>query len=190
MRKLLLRGSRFLTRLAWREPAFKDKGHNVEITRDSIFGDSENISIGNYVYIGPEAYFWGVGGIRIDDHVIVGPRVTILSSNHRYEGADMLPYDGTTILGPVHISSHVWVGACSIIVPSVTIGEGSVIAMGSVVTKDVPPCAIVGGNPAEVIKYRDKDHFERLKAEGKFYLEMKARGQVAWRKIHEDEQID
>jgi maltose O-acetyltransferase len=187
MRRILLKGSGLLAGLAWKEPAFKRRGHHVEITRDSVFGDCDNISLGNYVYIGPEAYFWGVGGITIDDHVIIGPRVTILSSNHRYEGAEAIPYDGTTILGPVRICSHVWVGACALIVPAVCIGEGSVIAMGSVVTKDVPSCAVVGGNPATIIKYRDRDLFERLKREGKFYLEMKAKGTITRRTILEDE---
>jgi len=187
MRGLFLKGSRLLARLAWREPAFRKRGHHVEITRDSIFGDSENISIGDHVYIGPEAYFWGNGGITIEDHVIIGPRVTVLSSSHRYEGAEAIPYDGTTLLGPVRFCSHIWVGACSVIVPSVTIGEGAVVAMGSVVTKDVPPCAVVGGNPAEVIKYRDNETFEKLKRDGKFYLEMKTRGEITWKKVMEDE---
>jgi maltose O-acetyltransferase len=188
MRKLLLRGSRFLADLAWREPAFKTRGNHVEITRDSVFGDSDQISIGDYVYIGPEAYFWGAGGLRIDDHVIIGPRVTIMTSNHRYEGAEMIPYDGTTIMAPVHICSHVWIGGCSIIVPSVTIGEGAVVAMGSVVTRDVPRCAVVGGNPAEVIKKRDREEFERLKSEGQFYLEKKASGMIDRKMVTEDEE--
>lgn len=187
MGRFLLTGSRLLARLAWKEPSFKKRGHHVEITKDSVFGDAENISLGNYVYIGPEAYFWGVGGITIDDNVVIGPRVTILSSNHRYEGAEAIPYDGTTLLGPVRIFSHVWIGACSLVVPSVSIGEGSVIAMGSVVTKDVPPCAVVGGNPAVIIKYREREAYERLKREGKFYLEMKAKGQITWRKVYEHE---
>ena len=187
MRNFLQRTARLLSGLACKEPSFKLRGHHFEITRDSVFGDSENISFGNYVYIGPEAYFWGVGGITLDDHVIIGPRVTIVSSNHRYEGAEAIPYDGTTILGPVRICSHVWVGAGTLIVPSVPVGEGAVIAMGSVVTKNVPPCMVVGGNPAVIIKERDREAYERLKRESRFYLEMKARGEITWRKVFEDE---
>jgi hypothetical protein len=72
MRGWLLRGSRLLAGLARGEPTFKDVGHHVEVTSDSVFGDSENISLGSYVYIGPEAYFWGSGGIRVD-HVLQPP---------------------------------------------------------------------------------------------------------------------
>ena len=54
------------------------------------------------------------------------------------------------------------------IVPGVTIGEGAILAAGAVITKDVPPLSVVGGNPAKVIKYRDKEHFEALKQLGKF----------------------
>jgi hypothetical protein len=55
------------------------------------------------------------------------------------------------------------------IVPGVTVGEGAVLGAGSVVTKSVPKYAVVGGNPAKVIKYRDIEMFERLKAEKKYY---------------------
>ena len=60
--------------------------------------------------------------------------------------------------------------------PGVTVGEGSVVAANSTVTKDVPPLAIVGGVPAKVIKYRNKENYERLVAEKKFYHEMKRKG--------------
>ena len=55
-----------------------------------------------------------------------------------------------------------------IISGNVHIGEGAIVAIGSVVVKDVPRCAIVGGNPAKVIKYRNTEHFDRLKVEEKF----------------------
>ena len=57
----------------------------------------------------------------------------------------------------------------AVVVGDVTIGEGAIVAAGAVVCKDVPPCAIVGGNPAKVIKYRDQAHYEELKAAGRFH---------------------
>ena len=66
------------------------------------------------------------------------------------------------------IGDCVWFGNKVTVLGGVTIGEGAIIAAGAVVTKDVPPLAIVGGNPAKVIKYRNADHYFKLKAEGKF----------------------
>lgn len=91
----------------------------------------------------------------------------IITQNHNYEG-DMIPYDNTYIFKNVTIGDCVWFGNRVIVVGNVDIGEGAIIAAGAVVTKDVPPLAIAGGNPAKVIKYRDKDHYYKLKSEGRF----------------------
>ena len=68
----------------------------------------------------------------------------------------------------ITIEDNVWLGDCVLIVGNVVIGEGSICAAGAVVTKDIPKCAIVGGNPARIIKYRDIKHYYNLKAKGKF----------------------
>lgn len=91
----------------------------------------------------------------------------IITENHNYEG-EKLPYDTTYIRKNVTIGDCVWVGSRVIIMGGVSIGEGAIIAAGSVVTKDVPPLAIVGGNPAKLIKYRDAEHYYRLKEQKKF----------------------
>ena len=62
-----------------------------------------------------------------------------------------------------------WFGDNIIINPGVKIGEGAVVFAGSVVTKDVPPLALVGGNPAKVIRYRDENLYYKLKSEKKFF---------------------
>lgn len=67
------------------------------------------------------------------------------------------------------IEDNVWFGYGVIVTGNITIGEGAIIAAGSVVTKDVPKYAIVGGNPVTIIKYRDIIHYERLKKENKFH---------------------
>lgn len=155
-------------------------GNNVEITINSIFGNPENIKIADHVYIGPDAYIWAVGGLEIEENVIIGPRITIHTSNHRYENSEMLPYDGTSVLKPVKIERNVWIGSNVLVCPGVRIGEGAVVAMGSVVTKDVPPCAVVGGNPAQIIKYRDIDHYKKLVEHKQFYFKLKAEGKIKW----------
>ena len=92
----------------------------------------------------------------------------ILTSNHDYEGEE-IPYDSMDIVKDVRIGDFVWIGNRVIILPGVTIGEGAIIQAGAVVVSDIPACAIAGGNPAKVFKYRDKEHFNRLKEEGKFH---------------------
>jgi acetyltransferase-like isoleucine patch superfamily enzyme len=119
--------------------------------------------------------------ITIGDGTIFGPRVKIFTGNHRYENETALPYDEVTLAKAVRIAENVWVGADVMILPGVQIGEGAVLAAGSVVTKDVPKGAVVGGNPAKVLKFRDLEQYEALKASGKIYMQMKAAGLLQMR---------
>lgn len=88
--------------------------------------------------------------------------------SHDYDYGDKIPYGSHYATKNVKIDDFVWIGSDVIICGNVHIGEGAIIAMGAVVVKDVPPYAIVGGNPAKVIKYRNIEQFNKLKAEGKF----------------------
>ena len=110
----------------------------------------------------------GGGELIIGDYFHSGIECMAITSNHNYEG-DAIPYDKTHINKTITIGDFVWFGNRVTVIAGVTIGEGAIIAAGAVVTKDVPPCAIVGGNPARVIKYRNKEHFYRLKVEGLFH---------------------
>lgn len=110
----------------------------------------------------------GVGGVKIGNYFHSGRDITIMLGSHDYEFGDKIPYGIHYKPKNVIIDDYVWLGSNVIISGNVHIGEGAIVAIGSVVVKDVPPCAIVGGNPAKIIKYRDKDQFYRLKAEGKF----------------------
>ena len=92
----------------------------------------------------------------------------IITQNHNYEGSK-IPYDETYITKEVIIEDNVWLGNRVLITGSVTIGEGAIVAAGSVVCKDVPPFAIVGGNPASIIKYRNIEHYNLLKEKGLFH---------------------
>ncbi len=156
---------------------------NIEITANSTFGNHENIIWHDNIYIGPMAYIWAVGGLEICENVILGPRVTIHTSNHRYEDATMLPYDGYSYAKKVTIEKNVWIGDSSMIAPGVTIGEGSIVAMGSVVTKDVPKYSIVGGNPAKVIKQRDIEKYQELDKNKMYYMRLKKENKVEWKFI-------
>lgn len=110
----------------------------------------------------------GIGRVDIGNYFHSGRKCMIITSNHNYEG-DAIPYDSTNIAKDVKIGDFVWLGNRVTILPGVSIGEGAIIQAGAVVVSDIPPCAIAGGNPAKVFKYRDKEHFYRLKSEMRFH---------------------
>lgn len=110
----------------------------------------------------------GKGRVDIGSYVIAAGDCMIITQNHNYEG-DAIPYDDTLNFRDVVIDDFVWIGARVLILPGTKIGEGAIIQGGAVVHGEIPPYAIAGGNPAKVFKYRDAEHFKKLKAEGKFY---------------------
>jgi len=106
------------------------------------------ISIGKGVFINHACSFLDMGGITIEDHVLIGPRVNIVTENHPLD-----PIDRRAITTrPVVIKRNAWIGAGATILPGVTIGENAVVAAGAVVSKDVPANTVVGGIPAKFIK--------------------------------------
>ena len=153
---------RLIRRKYW-ELRLKRCGNNLICCSGVIIKRARFMSVGNDVRLGENLYIDARGGLTIGNNVKIAPQVFIWTSNHNYYAPKKLPYDGKEILCPVSIGDHVWIGGRAVIVPGVTIGEGAVVGMGSVVTKDVPPYAVVGGNPARVLKYRDIDIYKKLK---------------------------
>jgi acetyltransferase-like isoleucine patch superfamily enzyme len=95
------------------------------------------------------------GGVQIGHRTLVGYRAQILSSNHRIPaGRDPIFFAGHES-APIRIGNDVWIGAHAIVLPGVTIGDGAVVAAGSIVNRDVPPYEIVGGVPARMLRVRD-----------------------------------
>lgn len=135
----------------------------------TIAGDISKFKIDITSHLKSGTFIECSGGVDIGRYFHAGRGLTIFSTNHNYLSNKSIPYDEVVILKPVRIKECVWVGANVTIVPGVTIGEGAIIGSGAVVTKDVPDGAVVGGNPAKIIKYRDIETFRRLKEEGKFY---------------------
>jgi maltose O-acetyltransferase len=131
---------------------------------------AERLNLGNHVYIGRECYLQARGGITIKDHSILGSRVTVLSHNHNYLTPTSLPYDEIEIARPVVVGEYVWIGMGSMICPGTTVGDAAVVLMGSVVTKDVPPMAIVRGNPAVVVGRRDEQSTRALMERGRSFM--------------------
>ena len=139
---------------------FASCGKNVIIAKGGTF-TYNNIHIGNKVYIGDNAMFMSTRAkIFLGNNIMFGPHVFIITGSHRMDiigkymidvkDIDKRPEDDKDVI----IHDDVWVGASSIILKGVIVGEGSVIAAGSVVTKDVMPYSIVGGIPAKTIKMR------------------------------------
>lgn len=107
-----------------------------------------NIRLGERVFINKSCMFVDLGGIDVEDDVLIGPDVKILSVNHPLDSKNRRG----VILKSVKIKRNVWIGAGVTVCPGVTIGENSVIGAGSVVTKDVPSNTLYAGVPAKFIK--------------------------------------
>ncbi|WP_121966225.1 sugar O-acetyltransferase [Myroides sp. N17-2] len=108
----------------------------------------KNTKIGKNVFINFDCVFLDLGGITIEDNVLIAPKVSLLS-----EGHPVNPQDRQSLVpAAIHIKRGAWIGANATILPGVTIGENTIVASGAVVSKDVPDNVIVGGVPAKVIK--------------------------------------
>ena len=137
-------------------------GRGVRFKREIRIDHPQNVSIGDKVYIGPNTVLDGRGGITIGKNTTLGFNVVVLSANHDYK-SNALPYEHNVYIHkPVVVGENVWIAGNVLIVPGVTIGDGAIIAAGTVVTGNVEPLAIVGNQPMRTIKYRDKEHYDRL----------------------------
>lgn len=130
--------------------------------------------INNNTYLGNNVNFNGMsivgkGKVIIGDNFHSGEECLMITQIHNYNNGKAIPYDNTFIMKDITIKDNVWLGTRVIVLGGVTIEEGAIIQAGSVVVSNVPKGAIFGGHPARLIKYRDMEHYERLKAEGKFH---------------------
>lgn len=117
-----------------RQPFYMDFGKNVE------FGEN--------VFVNASCHFQDQGGIRIGNNALIGHQVVLATLDHGLtasERENLYP-------AAIEIEDDVWIGSNSVILKGITIGEGAVVAAGSVVTKDVPANVVVGGNPAKVLR--------------------------------------
>ena len=140
------------------KPLFRKAGRKVIFHPFDCFSFS-TIYIGNNVFIGKGANFSATdSAIHIRDYVMFGPNVTITGGDHNISVIGKYMYDVKEKLPendlPIIVEDDVWVGTGAIILKGVTIGRGSIVAAGALVTKDVPKYSIVGGVPARVIKMR------------------------------------
>jgi maltose O-acetyltransferase len=128
-------------------------GKNIRIHHNADI--SANIEVGDHCIIGTRCMIQS--GVVMGDYIMIGPDVKIYSRNHVFSSLETpVSLQGKefkkTILG-----NDVWIGANCVILPGVKIGHKTVIAAGSIVTKDIPDFALVGGNPARVIRMRNEN---------------------------------
>lgn len=114
------------------------------------------LKIGENTYIGELNNIRASGGyIIIGDNCLISQHITMVASGHEYKKNILIAKQGWNVIKRnIIIENDVWIGANTVILPGITIKEGAVIGAGSVVTKDVPPYAIVAGNPAKILNYR------------------------------------
>jgi acetyltransferase-like isoleucine patch superfamily enzyme len=108
-----------------------------------------DIRIGRNVFINQNCTFYDLGGIDIADDVMIGPNVSIITSGHPLEPSQRRDF---VVAKPIVIGRNVWIAAGATIIGGVTIGENSVVAAGSVVTRDIPSNTLAAGNPARAIR--------------------------------------
>jgi acetyltransferase-like isoleucine patch superfamily enzyme len=140
---------------------FKRFGEGAEFRPGAYAEACSKISIGNNVVIRPGTFLFadptdGGGGIVIEDKVLIGPGVHFYTNNHEFSNPSQPIFDQDypkpTTLDSIVLRRGCWIGAGSIILPGVEVGENAVIGAGAVVTKSVPPRVVFAGNPAKKIK--------------------------------------
>lgn len=123
----------------WRIPPFYSAGGN-------------EIRVGRNVFIHPNCTFYDLGGLDIADDVIIGPNVNIITIGHPVEPSQRR---SIPIGKPIAMERNVWIAAGATVIGGVTIGKNSVVAAGSLVTKNVPANTLVRGNRAQIIRSID-----------------------------------
>jgi acetyltransferase-like isoleucine patch superfamily enzyme len=137
-------------------------GNRVSIGKYAIIRPSnsyggeigEGLRVGDHSNIGPYCYIGCSGYIEIGNNVMMSPRVSLYAENHVFDDTSVPMKEQGVRRSFIRIEDDCWIAANSIILAGVTIGKGSVVAAGSIVTHDVPPYSVVAGNPARLIKQR------------------------------------
>ncbi|TGD79463.1 sugar O-acetyltransferase [Hymenobacter wooponensis] len=116
-------------------PFYTDFGHNIRVGRN--------------VFVNHACTFMDRGGITLEDNVLIGPKVNLITSNHPTDPGQRR----STISRPIVVKQGAWLGANVTVMPGITIGENAIVGAGAVVTKDVAANTIVAGVPARVVKH-------------------------------------
>lgn len=132
-------------------------GQSIIVKHNAQIGAGVGLHVGDRSQLGHNCRIGNFVTIGCD--VVMGPDVVIMTSAHAFEDPNVpINLQGALPIRPVNIGDDVWIGTRVIIMPGVMVGKGAVIGAGSVVTKEVPPFAVVAGVPAKVIRYRGSQH--------------------------------
>ena len=129
----------------------KKCGDPVHLQLPVCFTHLDMIELGDDVSLAGFIHIWGGGGVKVGNRVMIGSHTAITSVTHDYSAETMY---GSVVVNSVIIKDDVWIGSHAVILPGVTIGEGAVVGAGCIVTRDVPPRAIVTGVPGQVVRFR------------------------------------
>lgn len=143
---------------------FESLGINVRICMPGYLACTENITIGDNVFIGRDFYIEAQSKITIGAGTMIGPRCTFISGSHYFDGPDLkaVPYDNKMKNSPIIIKNNVWIAANVNISPGTIIGEGSVIGSGTCVYGEIPPYSVVVNSGYKIMKERDKKAYKEL----------------------------
>lgn len=169
MRMLLLYWEEFVHRIRLRYLIPKRiRNKNIKFGYGFEIGSFDNLELGDNIVLGKRCFIDSRGGVIIGDGIVTGPELMIFSSNHDYNSEEFLPFADYDLPGRVEIGPNTWIGGRVLILPGVKLGEGCVIAGGSVVTKSFPALSVIGGVPAKHIKNRCRLAYTRAKESNKY----------------------
>ena len=154
------------TIVALERQVFGKTGDNLYVTPPFQVDYGRHIEIGNNFYANMDCIFLDVYNIKIGNNVMVGPRVSFYTAGHPID--PQIRIEELEFGLPITVEDNVWIGGSATILPGVTIGKNSIIAVGAVVTKDVAANTIFGGNPAQLIRAineEDKRYWDKKKEE-------------------------
>jgi acetyltransferase-like isoleucine patch superfamily enzyme len=164
-----------MRRATWRALA-KRFGHGVKIGRGAMVKHAETIEIGDGVFVGEQAYIQGrhdgrcvIGDyawlgpqsyfdardLVIGDYVGWGPGAKVIGSEHTAVPAELPVTQTDLAIRPVRVDAWADIGVNAVLLPGVTVGKGAIVGAGAVVTRDVPPFAVVSGVPARFMRWRE-----------------------------------
>jgi acetyltransferase-like isoleucine patch superfamily enzyme len=142
-------------------------GKNARLGENAQVTTPERCHIGTNAAIGDGSIINAVGGFHLGDYSVMAAECMVFTTEHRFVGTTRLPFDKVRQVKPVHVGDYVWIGARTMIHSGVRIGDGAIVGLGSVVTRDVASLSIVAGNPAVVIGKRPQQSFEELRAKSR-----------------------